>query len=108
VKVADIMQDNLSIYVFSIDISFKGCQSLSNMRSKVPSVTNLHNFVDYIREFEAIFEKALICVSGTQGKLFDEKTQRSKISCQGPFKASCCVANWIKTPNLHKIPYTIL
>jgi hypothetical protein len=37
-------------------------------------------------EFEAIFEKALTCVSGTQGKLFDEeKKQRSKISCQGPF-----------------------
>jgi hypothetical protein len=30
------------------------------------------NFVDYLRELEAIFEKALTCVSGTQGKLFDE------------------------------------
>jgi hypothetical protein len=27
----------------------------------------------YLREFEAIFDKALTCVSGTQGKLFDEK-----------------------------------
>jgi hypothetical protein len=34
-----------------------------------------------------VFEKALTCVSGTQGKLFDEKKkQRSKISGQGPFK----------------------
>jgi hypothetical protein len=28
------------------------------------------NFVDYLREFEAIFEKAITCVSGAQGKLF--------------------------------------
>jgi hypothetical protein len=42
-------------------------------------------FVDYLREFKAIFEKALTSVSGTQGKLFDEKKQRSKISCPGPF-----------------------
>jgi hypothetical protein len=41
------------------------------------------NLVDYLPVFEAIFEKALTCVSGTQGKLFDEKKQRSKISCQG-------------------------
>jgi hypothetical protein len=31
------------------------------------------NFVDYLCEFEAIFEKAQ--VSGTQGKLFDEKNR---------------------------------
>jgi hypothetical protein len=31
------------------------------------------NFVDYLHEFEDIFEKALTCVSRTQGKLFDEK-----------------------------------
>jgi hypothetical protein len=40
------------------------------------------NFVDYLREFE----KAVTRVSGAWGKLFDEKNQRSKISCQGPFK----------------------
>jgi hypothetical protein len=33
------------------------------------------NFVDYLRVFEATFEKVLTCVSGTQGKLFDEKTE---------------------------------
>jgi hypothetical protein len=36
------------------------------------------NFVDYLREFEAIFEKALTWVSEAQGKLFDEKNQRPK------------------------------
>jgi hypothetical protein len=32
-----------------------------------------NHFVDYLCEFEAIFKKALTCVSGTQRKLFDEK-----------------------------------
>jgi hypothetical protein len=41
-------------------------------------------FVDYLREFEVIFEKALTRVSGAQGKLFDKKKLRLKISCQGP------------------------
>jgi hypothetical protein len=31
------------------------------------------NFVDYLREFKAIFEKDLTRVSWAQGKLFDEK-----------------------------------
>jgi hypothetical protein len=42
--------------------------------------------VDSLREFEAIFKKALTRVSGAYGELFDEKNHRSKISCQGPFK----------------------
>jgi hypothetical protein len=29
--------------------------------------------VDFLREFEAIFKKALTRVSGAQGELFDEK-----------------------------------
>jgi hypothetical protein len=33
------------------------------------------NFVDYLREFEAIFENAVTCKSGTQSKLFDKKTE---------------------------------
>jgi hypothetical protein len=33
------------------------------------------NFVDYLREFEAIFEKALTCVSGTQGNWLMKKTE---------------------------------
>jgi hypothetical protein len=45
-----------------------------DIRKKVGS-TNATNFVDYLREFEAIFEKALTCVSGNQGKLFDEKNR---------------------------------
>jgi hypothetical protein len=31
------------------------------------------NFVAYLREIEAMFENALACVSGTKGKLFNEK-----------------------------------
>jgi hypothetical protein len=78
------------MYVFLIDIPFKGSQSLLNMRSKVTAVSYLHsgvidtavpcaaksdfliknsvsnysrhhcatNFVDYLREFEAIIAKA--------------------------------------------------
>jgi hypothetical protein len=45
-----------------------------------------HCFVSFAKIFEAMFGKALTRVSETQGKLFDEKKQRSKISCQeGPF-----------------------
>jgi hypothetical protein len=45
-----------------------------------------YNFVDYLCEIETILEKALTCVLGTQGNLFDDKKQRSKISCQGASK----------------------
>jgi hypothetical protein len=45
-----------------------------------------NNFLEYLREFEATFEKALTRASGPQGKLFHEKNHGSKISCQGPFK----------------------
>jgi hypothetical protein len=38
------------------------------------------SFVDYLREFEAIFEKALTSVSGTQGKLFDEKNRGQAVA----------------------------
>jgi hypothetical protein len=48
------------------------------MRSKVTAVSYLRSgvidFVEFLREFEAIFEMALTRVrSGAQGKLFDEK-----------------------------------
>jgi hypothetical protein len=50
-------------------------------------VTKIGDFiVDFLCEFEAIFKKALTRVSGAYGELFDEKTRRSKILCQGPFK----------------------
>jgi hypothetical protein len=42
--------------------------------------------VDFLREFEAIFKKALTRVSGALEVLIFEKKQRSRISCQGPFK----------------------
>jgi hypothetical protein len=51
--------------LFSIDQPFKGRMSLSNMRLKAKAVSDLHsvidfaiNFVEYLCEFEAIFEKA--------------------------------------------------
>jgi hypothetical protein len=69
VKVIGIVQDKLPMYVFSIYIPFKGNQSLSIMRSNRCAT----NFVDYLRKFEAIFEKLSTCVSGAQGKLFYEK-----------------------------------
>jgi hypothetical protein len=42
--------------------------------------------VNLLREYWSILKKALTRVSGAYGELFDEKNQRSKISCQGPFK----------------------
>jgi hypothetical protein len=43
------------------------------------------NFVEYLREFEAIFEKALTRVTGAQGKLFDEKNRGRKSHVRVPF-----------------------
>jgi hypothetical protein len=42
--------------------------------------------VDFLGEYWSILKKALTHVPGALGELFDEKNQRSKISCQGPFK----------------------
>jgi hypothetical protein len=39
----------------------------------------------YPREFEAIFDKALTCVSGTQGKLFVEKKTKVENLVSGNF-----------------------
>jgi hypothetical protein len=53
--------------------------------------------VDCLREFEAIFKKVLTRLSGAYEELFDEKNQRSKISCQGPFKPINLLQNlWTK------------
>jgi hypothetical protein len=41
--------------------------------------------VDYLREYESIFETASAHESVDPGVLFDEKNQRSKISCYCPF-----------------------
>jgi hypothetical protein len=46
VQVIGIVQDNLPMYVFSIDIPFKGSQNLSNRRSKVTEVSYLHSGVN--------------------------------------------------------------
>jgi hypothetical protein len=40
------VQDSLPMYVFLIDIPFKGSQSHSNMRSKVTAVSYLHSGVN--------------------------------------------------------------
>jgi hypothetical protein len=53
--------------------------------------------VEYLRKFEAMFKKALTCVSGAKEELFDEKNQRSKILCQGHFKLVLVLANHIST-----------
>jgi hypothetical protein len=38
-------------------------------------VTKISNFIiNFLRDFEAIFKKALTGVSGALGELFDEKT----------------------------------
>jgi hypothetical protein len=41
------------------------------------------------RKFEAIFEKALICVSRTQGKLFDGKNKGRKSRVRVSLKGQC-------------------
>jgi hypothetical protein len=46
VKVIGIVQENLPMNVFSIDIPFKGSQSHSNLRSKVTAVSYLHSGVN--------------------------------------------------------------
>jgi hypothetical protein len=64
------------MYVFSIDIPFKGNQSLANRTSKVTAVSYLHSGVidtavtklgeykvDLLREYWSILKKALTRVS---------------------------------------------
>jgi hypothetical protein len=41
--------------------------------------------ISFLREFEAIFKKALTHVSGAKGELFDEKNLEMENSYQGPF-----------------------
>jgi hypothetical protein len=88
----------LSIYLrvfffFSIDIPFKGSQSWSNIitehrcsvfsRVRFPHKKTVFWIIR--KDIRRYIRKVLTCVSGPQGKLFDEKNQRSKISCQDPF-----------------------
>jgi hypothetical protein len=45
-------------------------------------MTKIGDFeVDFHRDFEAIYKKALPRVSGAQGELFDERKPEVKISC---------------------------
>jgi hypothetical protein len=51
------------------------------------AVTKIVDFiVDFLREFEAIFKKALPVYQWPRESCLMKKNQRSKISCQGPFK----------------------
>jgi hypothetical protein len=77
--------------VFSIDIPFKGNHSHSNMRSKVTAVSMTLLCNHYLREFEAIFEKALTCVLGTQGMLFDEKKTEVENLVPGSLFTIVCI-----------------
>jgi hypothetical protein len=43
--------------------------------------------VEYLREFVAIFKKAVTCVSVAQGELFDEKNTEEENLMQGPFNS---------------------
>jgi hypothetical protein len=45
VKVIDIVQDNLPMYVFSMNIPFKDSRSRSNIRSPGKAVSYLHRGV---------------------------------------------------------------
>jgi hypothetical protein len=107
------VQDNMPMYVFSIDIPFKGSQSLSNMRSKVTSVSYLRCHWHCCAcdsdvndtAVPCIFEKSWLHSSGSMTPLCNQlcrlsswirshtrkvevvwwKKQSSKIFCQGPF-----------------------
>jgi hypothetical protein len=52
------------------------------------------NFVDYLREFEAIFEKALTCVSGTQGSCLMKKNRGRKSRVRVPLINSYFICTW--------------
>jgi hypothetical protein len=61
--------------------------------------------VDFLREYESIFETALAHESVGPGVLFDEKNQRSKISCYCPFKRLGGLGRThFITPDLNKLP----
>jgi hypothetical protein len=79
------------MYVFSLDIPFKGSQSHSNTRSKVTAVSYLHKGVidTAVQPTLSIYSANTKPYSKTRvlgGSCLMKKKQRSKISCQGPFK----------------------
>jgi hypothetical protein len=54
--------------------------------SVIDTAVQLSLLIVFSNSKQKIFKKALTHVSVAQGKLFDEKKQRPKILCQGPFK----------------------
>jgi hypothetical protein len=62
VKVIGIV-DNLPMYVFSIDIPFKGSQSLAKMMSKVTAVSYLHSGVTDSAVHVTVVSMTSLCMS---------------------------------------------
>jgi hypothetical protein len=60
------------------------------------------NFVDYLTEFEAVFEKTLTRVWGVQGNLFDEKTRGRKSRVRAPLRKALSIKS-TKTRPLSKL-----
>jgi hypothetical protein len=60
--------------------------SAFSIRLRKPYISN--NYLDFLGEFEAIFETALVHESGPWGGLFDGKNQGSKILWHCLFKAN--------------------
>jgi hypothetical protein len=60
------------------------------MKKKIYSVltesTRSVEYFEYLGEFDFVFETNLGCESGDQVDTFDEKNQKSKISCKCTFK----------------------
>jgi len=54
----------------------------------VSSLGSQKYFREYLRENKNILKNILACESRDQVLLIHEKTQRSKISCYGPFKGT--------------------
>jgi hypothetical protein len=58
-----LVQDNLLMFVFSIDIPFTGSQSLLNMRSKVIAVSYTHSGVIYTALHVTAVSMTPLCMS---------------------------------------------
>jgi hypothetical protein len=116
VKVIGIVQDNLPMYVFSIDIPFKGSQSLSNMRSKVTAVSYLLSGVNdtavpCAAKSDFLIKKTVCLIiredvrkkvgcspvyQGPRGSCLMKKNRGRKSRVRVPLKTSLCRINGIR------------
>jgi hypothetical protein len=98
-KVKGIVQDNLPMHVFLINMPVKGSQSHSKMRSNVTVVSYFHSGVNDLNvpcaaksdcrlpsRIQSHIQKGFNMCIRDPGEVVGWKKQRSKISCQGPFK----------------------